>query len=384
MRFSIFFFLFAAAFNAFSQTPAPRTVNLIDQQGGAITTAVPFLMITPDARAAGNGDVGAATSPDVNSAYWNAGKTVFNEKDYAVTGSFTPWLAKIINDMYLFYLTGYYKIDRKQAVALSVKYFDLGKIQFRDVYNTPQGAFNPREFAIDANYSRLLTEYLSAGASLRFIHSNLIGSGNTTGTDVKPANTVAVDLGAFYTRPLESVNSVLSLGANISNLGGKMTYSDANSKDFIPINLRLGAAYKINLDPENTITFSSDLNKLMVPSPRPSAKGSSLLGGMFASFTDAPGGFKEEIQEFTISMGTEYWYKDFLSGRLGYFLEAKDKGNRKYLTIGTGFRFLEKWGVDVAYLVPTNRRDNALAEALRITVMASFEKVKKKKENLVE
>lgn len=384
MRSSIVFLLLIPASAAFAQNqPPPATPNTaVGQENNAITTAVPFLMITPDTRAAGNGDVGVATSADVNSSYWNAAKMAFNEEDYGAAGSYTPWLSKIINDMHLAYLTGFYKIGREQAVALSMKYFDLGKINFRNHQNIGQGDFFPREFAFDGNYSRLLSENLSAGLSLRFIHSNLIGWGQGA-TDSKPSNSLAVDLGVYYTKPLETRNATLSLGANISNFGQKITYSDANSKDFIPTNLRLGAAYKMMLDPDNSLTISTDLNKLMVPSNKPGSRSQSYLSGVFASFTDASGGFKEEMREFTVSTGVEYWYRTILSGRAGYFHEAKDKGNRKYLTVGAGFRFLEHWGVDVAYMVPVNKRENALAETLRVTVMSTYAKKKVKKEDTI-
>lgn len=380
MRFPIFFLFLCVSYAAWSQNPNQPT-DVIGQDGSnkVITTAVPFLMITPDSRAAGNGDVGVATAPDVNSSYWNAAKMVFTEDGYGGAGSYSPWLSKIINDMSLFYLTGFYKFRHDQAVSVSMKYFNLGQIQFRNNSNVSQGDFYPREYTFDVNYSRKLSEHLSAGLSVRFIRSNLIGWGGG-GTDSKPANTIAADLGVYYTKPLETRNATLSLGANLSNMGDKITYSDAESKDFIPANFRFGAAYKMMLDPDNSLTVATDFNKLLVPSPYQGSKGKTVLGGMFSSFTDAPGGFKEEMQEITASLGVEYWYRQIFSGRLGYFYEAKDKGNRKYLTAGLGFRFLEHWGVDVAYLVPTNKRDNALAETLRITVMSTFIDKKTKKD----
>ncbi|HZX72927.1 MAG TPA: type IX secretion system outer membrane channel protein PorV, partial [Cyclobacteriaceae bacterium] len=224
-------------------------VNLIgsDSSNHVITTAVPFLSITPDSRAAGMGDVGAATSADANSAYWNAGKMAFIDKDYGVSGSYTPWLGKIINDMSIFYLAGFYKLNHTQTLAASMKYFDLGEIQFNngpDPIANNLGRFNPREFAFDVTYSQLLTENLGIGGSLRYINSNLTGALSTGANDARPGKSVAVDIGLFYSKPLVSKNSNISFAGSITNIGSKITYSDANNKDFIPTNLRLGGAFK--------------------------------------------------------------------------------------------------------------------------------------------
>ncbi|HZY82557.1 MAG TPA: type IX secretion system outer membrane channel protein PorV [Cyclobacteriaceae bacterium] len=346
-----------------------------DSTNRIITTAVPFLTITPDSRAAAMGDAGVATSADANSAYWNSAKLVRIDNGFGGSASYTPWLGKIINDMYIFYLSGFYKINREQAVAVSMKYFDLGEIQFNKGPNPNDllGRYNPREYAFDVTYSRLLTENLSIGGAIRYIHSNLTGSGIQGQADSRPGNSLAVDLGAFYTKQLLSNSSVLSLGANVSNLGSKISYSDAESKDFIPANLRIGGSFQTDLDPYNGLTFALDFNKLMVPSPYPGSKGQPFLSGTFASFTDARGGFTEEIHEVTASMGMEYWYNHVFAGRVGYFLESKDKGNRKYLTAGLGLRF-NVFGFDMAYVVPTNKRELATAEQIRITLMLALAK----------
>ena len=369
----IAFTLLSIPLSVWSQVSSTATLIGQDSTNRVITTAVPFLTITPDARAAGMGDAGVATSADVNSAYWNPGKLTFidNGLGYGVSGSYTPWLGKIINDMYVFYLSGFYKIGREQTVAASMKYFDLGEIQFKGLNNEDLGRFNPREFAFDVTYSRLLTEQLSIGGAIRYIHSNLTGALTTGNIDARPGNSVAVDLGIYYTKPFVSSNNTLSLGAAITNLGAKISYSDANNRDFIPTNLRMGGAYTLELDPKNKLTFALDFNKLLVPSP-PRDNSTPLLSGIFGSFTDAGGGFKEEIREFMTSIGTEYWYDNTFAGRLGYFNEATDKGNRKYLTGGVGFRH-KTFGIDVAYLVPTNKRENALAETIRFTLMLNFE-----------
>ncbi|MBL7872328.1 MAG: type IX secretion system outer membrane channel protein PorV [Cyclobacteriaceae bacterium] len=367
------FILLTVPFCVWSQVSSTATLIGQDSTNRVITTAVPFLTITPDARAAGMGDAGVATSADVNSAYWNSAKLAFidNGLGYGISGSYTPWLGKIINDMYVFYLSGFYKIGREQTVAASMKYFDLGEIQFKGINNEDLGRFNPREFAFDVTYSRLLTEQLSIGGALRYIHSNLTGALTTGNIDARPGNSVAVDLGIYYTKPFVSNNNTLSLGAAITNLGAKISYSDANNRDFIPTNLRMGGAYTLELDPKNKLTFALDFNKLLVPSP-PRDNSTPLLSGIFGSFSDAGGGFKEEMREFMTSIGTEYWYDNTFAGRLGYFHEATDKGNRKYLTAGVGFRH-KTFGIDVAYLVPTNKRENALAETIRFTLMLNFE-----------
>jgi hypothetical protein len=331
-----------------------------------ITTAVPFLTISPDARSAALGDAGAATSPDANSTFWNPAKLAFVQQSYGGSISYTPWLGKIINDMWVSYLTGFYKITREQAVALSMKYFDLGDISFRSNNNDPLGDFRPRELAIDLTYSRMLTEELSVGLTGRYIHSNLTGAFSQSTVDAQPGNSVAADIGIFYTHPMKGTrNSNLSLGASISNIGAKITYTDNANKDFLPTNLRIGGVYTTEADPFNSFAFILDLNKLLVPTVD---EGQSVLGGMFGSFTDAPGGLEEELKEIIINMGIEYWYNKIFAARAGYFLESMDKGNRKYLTLGLGFR-KERFGIDVAYIVPTNNREHPLAETLRFTLL---------------
>ena len=355
-----------------------------DTTNKIITTAVPFLTITPDSRGAAMGDAGVATSPDANSAYWNAGKLAFIDKGYGGSASYTPWLGKIINDMSIFYLSGFYKINHEQTVAVSMKYFNMGYINFRNDQNIDLGRFNPREYALDVTYSRLLTEHLGIGGALRYIHSNLTGVYTNSSTDAKAGTSVAVDFGVFYTKPLETKNSSISLGASVTNLGSKISYSDDKNKDFIPTNLRLGGAYKTELNPLNSLTFVLDFNKLMVPSRHnPGGTPPSLLKGVFGSFSDAPGGFKEEIQEITTSIGMEYWYNQLFAGRIGYFYEARDKGDRKYLTAGLGMRYQE-FAFDMAYLVPTNNRNNALAETIRFTLMITFVPREKEKESVTD
>jgi hypothetical protein len=356
----------------FSQT-------VLGAQETAITTAVPFLVISPDARHAALGDAGVATSPDGNSAYWNAGKLAFIQNQYGGTVSYTPWLGKIVNDMSISYLSGFYKISREQAVSIALKYFDMGDITFRDgpLITQISGEHNPRDFSFDATYSRMLSENLGIGITGRYIYSNLTGA--TANFDAKPGTSVAADIGVYYTQPLQWQRmSTLSLGASISNIGAKLTYTDNSNEDFIPTNFRLGAALTTELDLYNSITFVLDFNKLMVPSPpiRINSTGQiiagrdpnrSVLNAMFSSFSDAPNGAKEEFQEVMTSIGIEYWYNKTFAARLGYFNEARNKGNRKYMTIGLGFN-KNQFGIDVAYLVPTAKREHPLAETLRFTL----------------
>jgi Type IX secretion system protein PorV len=369
------FLLAVSPLCAFSQTLIGQ-----DSSNRIITTAVPFLGVTPDSRSAGLGDAGVALSPDANAGYWNAGKLTFIDKKFGGSASYTPWLGKIVNDMWIFHLSGFYKINHTQAVAVSMKYFNYGEINFRDINNRDLGRFSPKDVAFDVTYSQLLTEHLGIGGSLRYIYSNLTGS-IPTGFDSRPGKSVAVDLGIYYTKPMESSNSTLSLGASITNIGSKITYTGAANKSFIPTNLKIGGAYKTEIDNLNSFTFLLDFNKLLVPSPQynGSATQPGLLKGVFGSFTDAQGGFKEELHEITTSAGIEYWYAQAFAGRLGYFYEAKDKGNRKYLTTGVGFRY-DKFALDVAYLVPTNKRESALAETLRFTIMIQVNTKKKEEE----
>lgn len=368
----------------------PTTGNLIGQDN-AITTAVPFLAITPDARHAALGDAGVATSADANAAYWNAGKLVFIEKAYGFSVSYTPWLGKIVNDMSISYLSGFYKINRQQVIGIGLKYFDLGDISFRDENNQPLGDFNPREVAVDFTYSRLLTENFSVGITGRYIRSNLVGA--FTGIPAQNGNSVAADIGVYYNKPIENaMNSTLSLGAQISNIGAKISYTGGDTKDFLPTTLRVGSAYMMELDPYNSITFTLDFSKLLVPTPPVYDENGdiiagkdpdrSLLSGMFGSFSDAPGGAKEEFKEVMIAGGIEYWYNNTFAGRLGYFNEAKTKGNRKYLTVGVGFR-KDRFGIDVAYVVPTNKREHPLAETLRFTLLFQIDQTTREREESV-
>jgi len=363
-----------------------------DTSRRVIVTAVPFLAITPDARSGAMGDVGAAISADANSSYWNPAKLAFNDDKFGASLSYTPWLAKIVDDMFIGYLTGYRKLDRSQAIGLSLRYFDLGDISLTDDVGNDIGRFSPREFSISVTYSRKLSENWGIGANGRFIHSNI--SDNVAIQESQAGTSVAVDLSGYYNKDIifGGKNANLAFGAVVSNIGSKITYNSSENKDFIPINLRIGTALTTELDPYNTITFAFDINKLMVPTPpvyqfnsdgtiatdpdgnpiiaRGKDPNRSLLSGMFGSFADAPDGFSEEMQELMIAFGIEYWYRDVFAARAGYFYENQNKGNRRYFTMGIGLQY-QKFGFDFAYLIP-QIQNHPLAETLRFTLHFNF------------
>ena len=362
-----------------------------------IITAVPFLLISPDSRGSAMGETGVATSPDVNSVHWNNAKLAFIDKKYGFGMSYVPWLGKIVDDMSVSYLSGFYKLDQVQTVGLSMKYFDLGEIQLTDNQGLSLGVENPKELSTAFTYSRKLTNDLSIGGSARYIWSNLTGSISNY-SDAKAGNSFSVDLGLYYNKEISLVNrtSELSFGSHISNIGGKITYGSSKSLDFIPVNLRVGTSLKTFLDQYNSITIAVDLNKLMVPSPpiyevdingnyvidpttnqakilKGKNPNRSVLSGIFSSFSDAPDGFSEEIKEITISTGLEYWYREIFSFRGGYFLENMDKGGRKFLTLGLGIKY-NNLGVDFSYL-STPQNDHPLAETMRFSLSFLFDKV---------
>lgn len=391
-----------ALFAGISSMQAQVNVAGQDTSRRVITTAVPFLSIATDARAGGMGDVGVATSPDANSTHWNIAKLAYIENDIGFSLSYTPWLGKIIDDMSLSYLTGYYKINKEQAVGLSLSYFDLGDIQFTDEYGEALQNFNPREFSFSGSYSRLLSENMSLGITLKYIRSNLTGNVFSSTNDGQAGVSIAGDIGWYWNKDLGQ-KSNLALGATITDIGNKITYSNDDQKEFIPTTLRFGSAYKLNLDPYNSLTFALDFSKLMVPSPpvyvvdengrvvydqngdpeiaRGKDPNRALLSGMFGSFTDAPDGASEEFKEVMIGTGIEYWYKNLFAVRGGYFYEHYDKGDRKYFTMGLGLKY-NVFGVDFAYLVPMER-EHPLAETLRFTLKFDFNN-KKGQESIID
>jgi hypothetical protein len=346
-----------------------------------VTTAVPFLRISPDARAGGMGDLGVATSPDANSAFWNLAKTPFAQKNFSIGLTYTPWLKDLgLNDVYLLALAGYYKLDDLQALSASVRYFSLGNIQFTNGNGDNWGEGRPREFGVDVGYSRKLSDKIGLGIALRYINSNLAAGAPTTGgTAYKAGSTVAGDL-SFYYNGLRESGSGWSFGAVLSNLGGKIGYTnDAQQRDYIPANLSLGTAYTAQIDETNKIQFGLDIHKLLVPTP-PSFtnndsinnvlvtkyRDKSVTSSWFSSFGDAPGGFSEELKELQVSLGAEYSYNDQFFVRAGYFYEDKSKGNRKYFTVGLGLKY-NVFGLNFSYLVPSGSgvNRNPLSNTLR-------------------
>lgn len=346
----------------------------------AITTAVPILTVSPDARSAAMGEAGVAISPDANAIHWNAAKLGFLQHQYGVSASYTPWLRNITDDMGLAFLSGYKQITPNSAFAASLMYFNLGNINFRDINNLDQGEFAPKEYAFSGAYGQKLSPYLGLGIAARFIHSNLTGGQNFNGSATKPGNSAAVDLGIYYTRDVNfgANTGNVSFGGNVSNIGAKISYTNPSEKDFLPTNLRLGTAITYDLDPFNKITLAVDANKLLVPTPQSNDQNAlaavrkkSMVNGIFTSFSDAPGGLKEELREVNIATGLEYWYNDLLAVRGGYFYEDSQKGGRQYLSMGVGLRY-QVFGVDAAYLIP-GKQSNPLANTIRISLIFKFD-----------
>ncbi|GAB3229862.1 type IX secretion system outer membrane channel protein PorV [Hymenobacter seoulensis] len=354
----------------------------------AITTAVPILTISPDARSSALGEAGVAISPDANAGYYNPGKLGFVRYQHSAAVSYTPWLASIANDMGLAYLSGTTKIGERAALSANLMYFNLGEIQYRTSQNQPNGTFNPKEYALSVGYGQKLSDKFGVGLNARFVRSNLTGGTS----DTKPGNAVAVDLGAYYNTDLTIGPGAynLAFGAAVSNIGNKISYTDATQPDFLPTNLKIGTAITRELDAYNKLTFTIDANKLLVPTPyyeqgdnqtdpdlvaRVEAENTrranyGIVRGITSSFSDAPGGFKEEMQEINLSGGVEYTYNDLLMARVGYFYENQFKGDRQYLSFGAGVRY-QVFGVDGTYLVP-NSKANPLAQTIRVSLHFNF------------
>jgi hypothetical protein len=353
-----------------------------------ITTGVPFLTIAPDSRAGAMGDAGVATTPDVNSQHWNPAKYAFMESEMGVALSYTPWLRNLVQDINLAYLAGYKRLDDQQTLSASLRYFTLGDITFMSDLGEELGQQNPNEFALDFAYTRLLSEKFSGAVAIRYIRSDLTGGQLVGGVETHAGNTFATDV-AFYYQNEMRVNrkrSHIGAGINISNIGGKISYTDGETKDFIPANMKLGVSYTTEMDRYNTITFALDANKLLVPTPIPNdtadiitglGASKSVVAGIFSSFTDAPGGMSEELKEVTLSLGAEYWYNKQFALRAGYFHEDASKGNRKFFTAGAGLK-MNVFALDFSYLLPV-AQNNPLANTLRFTLSFDFEAFNKQR-----
>jgi len=374
--------LFSIAQNLSAQIGGGANDDAYRATGGNIITAVPFLLIAPDARSSGMGEVGVASTPDINSQHWNAAKFAFIEEDFGVSLTYTPWLRMLVRDMNLLYLAGYYRIDNNWVLGGSMRFFSLGEVTFRRDRDDPPDVRRPHEYAIDLSLSRRISENFSLAVTGRYIRSDL-GAGfidPTSGNRTRAANSGAVDVSMFYTRDLLRFArpSSFAMGLNVSNIGAKVTYSEAMLRDFLPANLRLGGAFTTQIDNFNAITVMLDFNKLLVPTPRapgdtinPDPRELGVMQSIFRSFHDAPTGFREEMQEIQISFGIEYVYNNIFAIRAGYFHEHQNKGGRQHFTVGAGLRF-NVFEIDFAYLLPRPGNFAAAVNPLRNTMRFSL------------
>lgn len=413
--------LFSIVTNAYSQNVVNASSVQDELQLNTITTAVPFLMISPDSRSGALGDAGVSTSPDANSIHWNPAKLAFLEGSSGASLSYSPWLRNLVGDISLSYLSGYYKVNKLSTFGASLRYFSLGDITFTDDAGNTIGNFTPNEFAFDVAYGMKLSNQFSFGMALRYINSNLTNGINVNGTDTRPGRSVAADISAYYVNDKMEIgdyDAIFRAGINISNIGAKMSYTDNDENDFIPTNLRLGPSLTLDFDKYNSMTFIVEANKLLVPTPPVYLTDSSgtvvidpsgdpvivagrdpnvgLTSGILGSFSDAPGVvegvdangnnatiesgsvLREELNEVSLSAGVEYWYDKQFAVRLGYFYENPTKGNRQYLTIGLGLK-LTVFGLDISYLVG-NAQQNPLANTVRFSLKFNFDDFNKQNE----
>ena len=355
-----------------------------------VNYAVISQTIAPDARGGGLGDVGAATDPDVNSQYWNPAKYPFNISRAGVSLNFTPWLRSLVNDMNLAYLSGYYRIGDYSAVSGSLRYFNMGEVYTENPdANSKAMTINPYEMSLDVAYSLMLSEKFSLAAAIRWIYSDMRFDYKE---DNSPASAFAADIAAYYQNyvVIGQRECQLGVGLNISNIGSKITFSGEEYSEFLPANLRLGASLMIPIDEYNRITLAADANKFLVPTVPQQEEGEdaaeykdrvlreyndvSAISGIFKSFSDAPGGFKEEMEEINYGLGAEYVYNDKFALRAGYHHESQSKGNRKYFTVGAGFK-MNVFSLDAAYVVAT-AKSNPLDQTLRFTLSFDMDGLK--------
>lgn len=374
---------------------APASIYAQDKADmfNPVNTSVTSQSIAPDARAGAMGDVGAATDPDVNSQYWNPAKYPFNISRAGIALNYTPWLRQLVNDMDLAYLAGYYRIGDYSAVSGSLRYFSLGEVMTN--YSETGGdassaaTIKPYELSLDVAYSLMLSEHFSLGAAVRWIYSDLTYDFTD---DTSPGSAFAADIACYYQNYLNlgSRECQLGLGMNISNIGSKISFGGDDNSEFIPTNLRLGASLMIPIDEYNRFTIAADANKLLVPTYPKQNEGEttedyqervqkdyydvSSISGIFKSFNDAPNGFKEELEEIQWSVGAEYVYHDQFSVRAGYHHEAENKGNRKYFTVGAGFR-MSVFSLDAGYVIAT-AKSNPLDQTLRFTLGFDMDGIK--------
>jgi len=388
---SLFLFSYSQITTGQSSLPTGQEVRY-----NPISTAVPFLTITPDSRHGAMGDVGAATSPDANSQYLNPSKYAFTEGKFGFSLSYTPWLRQLVNDINLAYMAGYYRLNNNEVIASSLRFFSMGDITLTGQDQTVIGTVSPSEFAFDFSYSRKLSDKFSGGVALRYIRSDL--SGGIGAETYTAGNAFATDVSFYYINKWGGTGASKSIaaGINISNIGSKISYDEGFNKEFLPANMRLGTTFTNEIDDYNLFSVSLDVNKLLVPTPSTrtettdggiivlpdNSSNKSLVSSIFGSFSDAPGGFKEELQEFTISTGAEYWYNKQFALRAGYFYEAQNKGNRKFFTAGVGVK-MNIAAIDFSYVIPV-QRNNPLANTIRFTLLFDVDSFTKKKEPVKE
>lgn len=364
-----------------------QPVNSNGVSSSFVTTAVPFLRISPDARAGAMGDAGIAVDPDPNAQYWNVAKMPFCDKNYGVSMTYTPWLKDLVPDIFLAYLSGYAKFgkDNVNAVSASMRYFSLGNINYTDNLGMPIGTGEPREFSFDLGYSRKLSEFLSTGLSFRYIHSAIAAgvqytNGGGSG-QYSPGNAVAADLGIYYTKKFEKDEdhiNTFSFGAVASNIGSKISYNSTR-KDFIPMNLGVGIAYTSQFDAYNKVTFAVDVNKLLVPvlqSSNPDTQ-VSVVNGILSSFSTG-----DQIEEIDASLGIEYWYQNMIAFRAGYYYSNPNNGDLQYITCGVGVKY-NVIEINASYLVPQGSgiTRNPLSNTLRFSLIFGFDKIEKSKDD---
>ncbi|MCC6723398.1 MAG: type IX secretion system outer membrane channel protein PorV [Saprospiraceae bacterium] len=351
-----------------------------------ILTAVPFLRIVSDARSGAMGDAGIGLSADANAMHFNQSKLVMAENPLGISATYTPWLRSLgLTDVYLAYLTGYYKLDDNQAIGGGLRYFSLGDIAFTNENGDPIGNGRPNEFETTVAYSRRLSEKFTAAVGAKFIYSNLAAGQEVNGQVISAGTAGAADFSFTYDTDIQTNGrkSDLTIGLAITNIGSKITYTNAssNQKDFLPTNLGLGGAWTFNFDDYNSLTIAADVNKLLVPSPCPDCdedqnqiadwREKSPISGIFSSFSDAPNGFDEELKEIMFSGGLEYWYDKQFAVRAGYFTESRTKGDRHFFTVGLGLKY-NIFGLNFSYLVPTTNQRSPLDNTLRFSLLFDF------------
>lgn len=372
--------VFSSVLGVQAQTIENEEGNTANLQLNTITTAVPFLLIGPDARHGAMGDVGVASEPDASSMHWNPAKYAFVKDDVGFAVCYTPWLRALIPDINLSYMSGYVRRNENETFGFALRYFSLGQITFTDNSGNVIGQYSPNEFALSTAYSRKLHDDFSTAIALRFINSNLTGGVDVSNQSTQAGRSLAADIAAYYTKDVRLGGQDVdwAAGLNISNMGNKIAYTETVTRDFIPINMRLGTSFTTDIDAYNAVALNVDFNKLLVPTPDSTGTMSdvSVVSGIFQSFNDAPEGIKEEYTEVNYSLGAEYWYDQQFAVRAGFFHEAPNKGDRRYFTMGAGVKY-NVFRLDFSYLFPVMRRDasgatNPLANTLRFSLVFDF------------